>query len=77
VLGLSSAQVNAALKYIDEHKEEVLADYQKIMDRIARSNPPEIEAKLVQSRAKLQALLEAKRMSQKSEGNHAGDSRGQ
>lgn len=77
MLGLSSAQVNAALKYIDEHKEEVLADYQKIMDRIARSNPPEIEAKLVQSRAKLQALLEAKRMSQKSEGNHAGDSRGQ
>jgi uncharacterized protein (DUF433 family) len=46
VLGLSSAQVLAAMDYIEQHKEEVLADYQKIMDRIAKGHPPEVQAKL-------------------------------
>src|SRR5262245_62070731 len=30
MLGLSSAQVLAAIEYIEEHKDEVLANYQKI-----------------------------------------------
>src|SRR5438309_1153605 len=56
MLGLSSAQVLTALEYIEQHKEEVLADYQKILDRVAKGNPPEIEEKLKGSRAKLEAL---------------------
>ena len=45
-LQLSSAEVLAAIQYIEEHKEEVLADYQIILDRCARGNPPEIQAKI-------------------------------
>jgi uncharacterized protein (DUF433 family) len=56
MLGLSSAQVLAALEYIEGHKDEVLADYQKILDRIAKGNPPEVLEKLKVSRAKLEAL---------------------
>ncbi len=55
-LGIPSAQVLRALEYIEEHKAEVLADYQEIMDRIARGNPPEVEALRKQSHAKFLAL---------------------
>jgi uncharacterized protein (DUF433 family) len=56
MLNISLAQVLCALKYIEEHKQEVLADYQEIMERIARGNPPEVEALRKQSHAKLLAL---------------------
>src|SRR5713101_6059158 len=56
-LRISSAQVQAAILYIDEHKEEVLAEYQKMLDREAQGNSPEIKNKLQASHAKLQALL--------------------
>jgi uncharacterized protein (DUF433 family) len=58
VLSISSQQVKDALRYIEEHKDEIMADYQEILDRVARGNPPEIEAKFAQSRAKLEALRE-------------------
>ena len=45
-LGLSTREVQVALDYIDEHKDEVLANYAKIMERINRGNPPEIQARL-------------------------------
>ncbi len=45
-LRLSSAQVLAAIEYIEQHKEEVLANYQKILERCARGNPPEVQARL-------------------------------
>jgi uncharacterized protein (DUF433 family) len=45
-LRLSSAQVLAAIRYIEEHKDEVMANYRKILERCARGNPPEIQAKL-------------------------------
>ena len=45
-LRLSSAQVLAAINYIEAHKEEVMADYQQMLDRCARGNPPELQAKL-------------------------------
>jgi uncharacterized protein (DUF433 family) len=55
-LRLSSAQVLAAIQYIEEHKEQVLADYQEILDRCARGNPPEIQAKLDAISAKYKVL---------------------
>ncbi len=61
VLGLSSAQVLAALQFINEHKEEVLADYQKILDRIARGHPPEVQAKVNAIHAKYEKLWEERR----------------
>src|SRR6266508_151760 len=55
-LRLSSAQVLEAIRYIEEHREEVTANYQQILERCARGNPPEIQAKLDKIRAECQAL---------------------
>src|SRR5438876_239929 len=43
---LSSAQVAAALDYIEQHKDEILAGYERILERERRGNPPELQAKL-------------------------------
>ncbi len=61
VLGLSSAQVLAALEYLEQHKEEVLADYQKIIDRALQGHPPEVQAKLDGIHAKYEKLWEERR----------------
>src|SRR4051812_46316029 len=58
VCGLSSAEVETLIGYIEDHREEVMAMYQKIEERIARGNPPEIEAKLQASRGKARAMRE-------------------
>jgi uncharacterized protein (DUF433 family) len=55
LLGLSSRQVQAAIDYIDEHRAEVLADYQKIADRIRQGNPPWVQERLREAREKFQA----------------------
>src|SRR5438445_13440768 len=59
-LRLSSAQVLEAIRYIEEHREEVTANYQKILDRCARGNPPEIQATLDKIRAECPALEAAR-----------------
>lgn len=56
LLDLSSAQVLLALDYIEQHKAEVLADYQTIMDRIAKGHPPEVQAKVDAINAKYDKL---------------------
>ena len=38
--------IRLALDYISDHEVEVSADYQKILDRHAKGNPPELQAKL-------------------------------
>jgi uncharacterized protein (DUF433 family) len=55
-LRLSSDEVLAAIDYIEAHKEEVMVNYQKILDRCARGNPPEIQAKLDAITAKYKVL---------------------
>jgi uncharacterized protein (DUF433 family) len=62
LLNLSSDQVNVARKYIEQHREEVMAENEKILARVRRGNPPEIRAKLIISRAKLRAELERRRL---------------
>jgi uncharacterized protein (DUF433 family) len=57
-LRLSSAQVAAALSYIDEHKSEVLAQYERILERERRGNSPEVQAKLDAIHEKWQAKLQ-------------------
>ena len=48
---LSSAQIQAALDYIDAHSEEVMAEYQRIVDRVKNYQyPPDVQAKIDQSR---------------------------
>jgi uncharacterized protein (DUF433 family) len=63
-LRLSSAQVAAALEYIEQHKEETLAGYEKILERERRGNPPELQAKLDEIHRKAQARFAALRAQQ-------------
>jgi hypothetical protein len=73
---ISSAQVLALKEYFEENREEVLAMEEKIRQRRARGNPPEIEAKREASRAKLEALrLRLLEERKAREANHEGNSR--
>jgi len=56
-LHLTEAQVAAAARYIEDHRDEVMVVHRQIEDRKARGNPPDILAKAVKSRAKLQEWL--------------------
>jgi len=74
-LRLSSAQVSVALEYIEQHREEVLAEYAKIRDRESCGNPPELQAKLDATHARFQARLAERRIQQEDkvhEGNPGG-----
>src|SRR6516165_10718828 len=54
-LELSSQQVEVAIRYIEEHRDEVMADYAEMLAREARGNPPELQAKLERAHERLQA----------------------
>jgi uncharacterized protein (DUF433 family) len=56
LLNLNEAQVQAAIDYIEEHDLEVLRTYVKILERIRRGNPPEIQAKIDEGRGKAREL---------------------
>jgi uncharacterized protein (DUF433 family) len=74
---LSSQQVEAAIRYIEEHKDEVMVEYDKIMARIARGNPPELQARLDAVAGSARARLEELRRSKSGETADERDSRGQ
>jgi uncharacterized protein (DUF433 family) len=73
---ISSAQVETALRYIDEHRDEVMAAYQKMLERDARGNPPELQAKLDALRGSARAKAEELRAAKEREARHAGHSGG-
>ena len=75
-LELSSQQVEAAIRYIEEHRDEVMASYEKNMERIHRGNPPELQARLDAAHERLQAMLRERREAKSPEARDAGDSRG-
>jgi uncharacterized protein (DUF433 family) len=54
---LSSRQVEAAFRYIEEHRDEVMVEYAQILARHARGNPPELDAKMDAAHERLQAML--------------------
>jgi hypothetical protein len=56
-LHLTEAQIAAAARYIEEHRDEVMVVHRQIEDRKARGNPPDMLAKAAKSRAKLQEWL--------------------
>ncbi len=66
-LRVSTDQVQAALDYIESHKQDVTAAYQRMLDRAARGNPPEIIEKQRVSHNRLQAEL-ARRQQLKEQG---------
>jgi uncharacterized protein (DUF433 family) len=60
-LRISSYQVLAAIEYIEEHRAEVEAEYKLMLERDARGNPPEIQAKLDAIHAKYEPIWAARR----------------
>lgn len=58
-LSLSSPQVELAIRYIEEHRDEVMPIYQEMLERDARGNPPELQAKIDAGRLDLHALARA------------------
>ncbi len=73
---LSSQQVEAATRYIEDHREEVMANYEKNMERINRGNPPELQAKLGGGPERLLAMLRERREAKEREARDAGHSGG-
>ena len=73
---ISSRQVQAAMQYIEEHKEEVMAHYQEILERSGRGNPPAIQAKADAAHAKFVARLNERQLAALREIENACDSDG-
>jgi len=76
ILSLSSHQVEAAIRYIEEHRDEVIASYERNMERIRRGNPPELQAKLDAAHERLQSRLRELREAKDRRGQDAGHSGG-
>lgn len=70
---LSTEQVLAAIRYIEEHKAEVMADYQEMLERSARGNPPELQAKLDAMHEKFMEMVRQRRMANGQGENSAGN----
>jgi uncharacterized protein (DUF433 family) len=61
ILGISTPEVRALLDYFEAHRDEVMAWHNKIEERNARGNPPEIEEKSKASREKFAAMVAERR----------------
>ncbi|HEX5273135.1 MAG TPA: DUF433 domain-containing protein [Gemmataceae bacterium] len=72
ILPITVEQVHGTVRYIEENKEYVMAVHRQIEERIARGNPPEVEAKLVETRARMQEWLKEHRRAKSQEGNGDG-----
>jgi uncharacterized protein (DUF433 family) len=75
-LELSSQQVEVAIRYIEDHRDEVMTGYEKNMERIRRGNPPELQAKLDAMHGTARARLTEIRRSKGPEAADEGNSRG-
>jgi uncharacterized protein (DUF433 family) len=73
-LDLSSRQIEAAVRYIDEHRDEVMADYREMLERDARGNPPELQAKLDAGHERFLAMVRGRRETGMREAQDAGHS---
>src|SRR5262245_42174532 len=56
-LELSSEQVEAAIRYVEEHRDAVMAAYEKNLGRIRRENPPELQAKIDAAHERFLAMV--------------------
>jgi uncharacterized protein (DUF433 family) len=77
VLNLATDEVLALMRYLEDHKAEVLETNKKIVARIAQGNSPEIETILQASpwHARIQARLAAVLAKPAGEANGASDPR--
>lgn len=66
--------IREAIRYIEQHRDEVLNDYQKIVDRHRNHRySAEVQAKLSRAREKFKAKLARMRTGNSIEDQHAGD----
>jgi uncharacterized protein (DUF433 family) len=73
---LSSLQVEAALRYIEEHRDEVMEAYERILAHHAKGNPPELQAKLDAGHERFLAMVRERRESKRRESQDARNSGG-
>src|SRR5687767_7159219 len=59
---ISTEEVLAALQYIEEHLPDVTAEYQTILERSARGNPPELQARLDEDHEKFLHWVQQRRL---------------
>ena len=65
--------IQAALRYIEDHADEVVFDYRRILSRHREARyAPEVQEKIAMNRKKLQNRLAAIRAEQLGEDTHAG-----
>jgi uncharacterized protein (DUF433 family) len=71
---LSSDQIQAAFDYIDAHRDEVEAEYNKMLEWVKNYKyPPDVQAKIDAIRARADKRLEEIRARRRANGDHAGD----
>ena len=73
---LRTDQIEAAVRYIEEHRDEVMADYEEMLARDARGNPPELQAKLDAGHERFLAMVRERREAKNREGQDARPSGG-
>ena len=73
-LRLSSDEVLTAMRYIEQHTDAVMAGYQRILDRDAAGNPPELRAKLEATHARVQEMLGQRQQAMAKERTRVGTS---
>jgi hypothetical protein len=73
---ISSRQVDAAIRYIEEHRDEVTEAYQRILARHARGNSPELQAKLDAGHERFLAMVRERRAAKEREAHDARHSGG-
>ncbi|MGP0063855.1 MAG: DUF433 domain-containing protein [Isosphaeraceae bacterium] len=71
-LSLSSQQVEVAIQYIEDHRDEVMADYEEMLARDARGNSPELQAKLDAGHERFLAMVRERREAQDRGAQDAG-----
>jgi len=71
---LTTEQIEIAIEYIEQHKEEVMEVYKRILERDARGNPPELQAKLDAGHERFLAMVKAQREARNQGSRDAGDS---
>lgn len=71
-LGISTEELEAAERFIEGNQEYVKGVHEQIEERNRRGNSPEIEARLVETRARMQAWLAARRRDLHQETNGEG-----
>jgi hypothetical protein len=74
---LSVDQIQAAVRYIEANKDDVVAVHNQIEERHAKGNPPELQAKLDASHARFMEMVKERHRLRNQGGNHEGNHGGQ